>query len=118
MQLTKVLIMMIAKCLTKIKQATAFCAYIAYFILLQQKQTLIQIRWSLYLLYYTKACHELAGPIFASLRLSNTAFFEEMLQWWRAVGNTVSYLTGPRFEPLTSCSRDKRVAIRPRGCQT
>ena len=32
-----------------------------------------------------------------------------MSQRWRAVGNTVSDLTGPRFEPQTSCSRDKRV---------
>ena len=30
-------------------------------------------------------------------------------QLWRAVGNTVSDLTSPRFEPKTSCSRDKRV---------
>ena len=39
----------------------------------------------------------------------NTAPFEEMSQRWRAVGNTVSDLTGPRFEPLTSRSRDERV---------
>ena len=31
----------------------------------------------------------------------NTAPFEEMLQWWRAIGNTVSDLTGHRFEPET-----------------
>ena len=35
--------------------------------------------------------------------------FEEMLQRWRAVGNTVSNLTGPRYEPQTSRSRDERV---------
>ena len=29
------------------------------------------------------------------------------------VGNTVSVLTGPRFEPQTSRSRDKRVTARP-----
>ena len=34
-----------------------------------------------------------------------------MLQRWRAVGNTVSDLTGPRFEPLTSRSRDERVTV-------
>ena len=30
-----------------------------------------------------------------------------------AVGNTVSHLTGPRFEPRTSRSRDERVTARP-----
>ena len=46
---------------------------------------------------------------------NNTAPFEEMSQRWRAVGNTVSDLTGPRFEPLTSRSRDERVTARPNG---
>ena len=45
----------------------------------------------------------------------NTAPFEEMLQRWRDVGNTLSDLTGPRFEPQTSHSRDKRVTARPNG---
>ena len=40
------------------------------------------------------------GPISASLRPGNTAPFEEMSQRWRAVGNTVSDLTGPRLELL------------------
>ena len=30
---------------------------------------------------------------------------------WRAVGNTVSDLTGPRFEAQTSRSRDERVTL-------
>ena len=38
-----------------------------------------------------------------------------MLQRWRAVGNTVSDLTGPRFEPQTPRSRDERVTARPTG---
>ena len=46
------------------------------------------------------------------MRPGNTALFEEMLQRWRAVGNTVSDLTGPSFEPLTSRSRDERVTAR------
>ena len=46
---------------------------------------------------------------------SNTAPFEEMSQRWRAVGNTVSDLTGPRFERQTSRSRDERVTARPIG---
>ena len=32
-----------------------------------------------------------------------------MLQRWRALGNTFSYLTGPRFEPQTYRSRDERI---------
>ena len=38
-----------------------------------------------------------------------------MSQRWRAVGNTVSDLTGPRFEPQTSRSREERVTARPTG---
>ena len=45
-----------------------------------------------------KACNELAGPISASFGLSNTDPFKEMSQWWRAVGNTMSALTSPRFD--------------------
>ena len=40
---------------------------------------------------------------------------EEKSQQWRAVGNTVSDLTGPRFEPYTSRSRDKHVTAQPTG---
>ena len=50
-----------------------------------------------------------------SLHARNTAFFENMLQRWQAVGNTVSDLTGPRFEPQTSRSRDEDVTARPTG---
>ena len=68
-----------------------------------------KLNLSLYSLYYAEASNELAMPIFAPLRLDSTASFEEMSQRWRAVGNTVSDLTGPRFEPRTSHSRDERV---------
>ena len=61
-----------------------------------------------YLLYYAKACNEFMKLIYAPLRLGNTASFEDMLQQWRAVGNNVSALTGPRFEPHTSCSMQRR----------
>ena len=47
--------------------------------------------------------------------VDNTAPFEEMLQRWRAVGNTVFDLTGPRFEPQTSHSRCERATARPTG---
>ena len=49
----------------------------------------------------------LRGPSHASLRLGNTVPFEEMLQRWRAVSNTVSDLTSARFEPQISRSKDE-----------
>ena len=63
-----------------------------------------------------KRVTSLRGPIPASLRPGNTAPFEEMSQRWQLVGNTVSDLTGLRFEPQTSRSRDERVTARP-TCQ-
>ena len=36
-----------------------------------------------------------------------------MSQWWRAVGNTVFDLIGPRFKPQTSRCIDERVTTRP-----
>ena len=51
-------------------------------------------------LYYAKAFNESAWPNSASLYLRATSF--EMLQRWRAVGNTVSDLTPKLFEPQTS----------------
>ena len=48
---------------------------------------------SLYSLFYSEACNEYAEPISALLLPGNTAPFEEMLQRWRVVGNTVSDLT-------------------------
>ena len=45
----------------------------------------------------------------------NTVSLKEMSQRWRAFGNTVSDLTGPRFEPQTSCFRDERVSARSTG---
>ena len=71
----------------------------------------IKSNLSLYFLYYDEACNQFAEPISASLRPGNTASFEEMSEWWRAVGNTLSDLTGPRFEPQTSYSRDERVPL-------
>ena len=59
----------------------------------------IKSNLSLYSLNTPKRVTSLRGPISASLRPGNTAPFEEMSQRWRAVGNTVSDLTGPRFEP-------------------
>ena len=72
-----------------------------------------KLNLSLYPLYYTEVCNEFA--FFASVHQGNTAPFEEMSQRWRAVGNTVTDLTSPRFAPKTSCSRDERVTARPTG---
>ena len=75
-----------------------------------------QLNLTLYSLYYAETCNEFAGPISESLHPANIAPFEEMSQWWRAVGNTVSDLTGKRFEPQTSRSRDECVTARLTGC--
>ena len=39
--------------------------------------------------------------------------FREMLQLWQAVVNIASDLTGPRFEPQTSLSRDEHITAQP-----
>ena len=55
---------------------------------------------SLYLLYYTEACNEFYDIYLGVIASAcYTAPFEEILQPWRAVGNTVSNLMGPRLEP-------------------
>ena len=41
---------------------------------------------------------KVGGAHLASLHPYNAASFEEMLQQWWAVGNTVSDLTSPRFD--------------------
>ena len=58
------------------------------------------------------ACNELAGPTSESVCPWTAQLF---LKKWRAVCETVSDLTGPRFEPLTSRSRDNYVIARPTG---
>ena len=45
-------------------------------------------------------------------RATQLAPFEEMSQRWQAVGSTVSNLTCPGFEHLTSHSTDERVTAR------
>ena len=42
----------------------------------------------------------------------NTAHFKEISQRWRAVDNTVSNLTGPRFEPQTYSFNKEHVTDR------
>ena len=69
-----------------------------------------QIKSFIIIAVLLRACNEFAGPISASLRPGNTAPLEEMLQRWPAVGNIVSKLAGPRFEPQTSRSRDEDVS--------
>ena len=48
-------------------------------------------------MYYAESCNEFAG-FSSSLLHPGSASFVETSQRWRAVGNTVSDLTGPRFE--------------------
>ena len=68
--------------------------------------------FSVYSLYHVEAHKELAGPISASLHPGNTARLKEMLQRWRAVGNTAFHLADLRFEPKTARSRDEHVTAR------
>ena len=49
------------------------------------------------------------GPSLHHCARTTKAPFEEMSQRWRALNNTESNLTGPRFEPQTSHSTDERV---------
>ena len=60
-----------------------------------------------------KLATSLRSPSPRHCACGNTAPFEEMSQRWRAVGSTVSNLTGPRSESQTSRCRDERVAARP-----
>ena len=93
---------------------TAICACHCYLL----RHQFFKSNLSLYSLYYAEAGNEFAGPISASLRPgTQLRTFEEMLRRWRAVGNAVSDLTDPRFEPQTSRSRDECVAARPPGPQ-
>ena len=43
------------------------------------------------------------------------ANFKKMSERWRAAGNTVSNLTGPRFEPQPCRSKDDFVTAQPTG---
>ena len=56
-----------------------------------------QSNFSLHSLFYAEACSEITGPISKFLCPGHTSSFEEMSQRWQALGNTVSALTGPRF---------------------
>ena len=74
-------------------------------------QNFLQIKSNLllYLLYYAEARNEFVGLISVSLCLGETAPFEEMSRQWRAVGDIMSDLTGPRFEPQTFRYRHERT---------
>ena len=71
------------------------------FILVMHIKLQIKIKSSLYSLYCAETFNEFTGPI-TSLRVAgNIALYEKISQRWRAVGNSLSNLTGPRFEPQT-----------------
>ena len=64
----------------------------------QQNDKLCHVLFDKIIKSFIKRVTSFAGPISTSLRPGNTVPFEEMSQWWRAVGNTGSDLTGSRFE--------------------
>ena len=76
-------------------------------------RTVIKIKSFIILAVLHLSVQRVCRPISASLRLDNTAPFEEMPQRGQAIGNTVSDLTGPGFEPNTSRSRNEHVTARP-----
>ena len=55
------------------------------------------------------------GPSPRHCARATQLLFEEMWQRWRAFGSTVSDLTGSKFKPQTSRSRDERVTARTTG---
>ena len=55
--------------------------------------------FSLYPLYDAEACYEFAEPSPRHCAGKQHSLFEDMLQRWRVVGNSVPDLTSPRFEP-------------------
>ena len=73
-----------------------------------------KIKSLVYSLNYAETCNRF-GDIYASLRPGDTALFKAMSQRWQAVGNVVSDLIGPRFEPQIYRSRDEHVTARPTG---
>ena len=81
--------------------------------LLQKKK----IKSSLYSLYYAQMCNEFVWSFAPTLRLGNTAPFEEKSQRWQTVGNSVLDLIGPEFEPLTSRTRAEHVTALASGSQ-
>ena len=53
------------------------------------------------------------SPRYCAARATQLQSFEEMLQRWRAVGNTVSDMTDPKFESQTSRFRNQCVTAGP-----
>ena len=64
-----------------------------------------------------KRVTSLRSPFCIIALAGNAAPFEEMTQLRQAVRNSVSDLTGRRFEPHTSRSRDVRVIAQPQNKQ-
>ena len=82
------------------KKATSDVIQWAFFLRSKVEQlNIFQIKAFIILAEIRRSVERVGGPISGSLRQSNTAPFEEMLLWWRVVGNTLSDLTDTRFEP-------------------
>ena len=96
-----------------------FLLFIDFYLYYKYNVFVLSFRWqivqiksiksSLNLLYYVEGCSEFVGPISSPLRPGNTVPFKEMSQRWQPVYKTVPDLTGPRFKPQTSLSRDQNV---------
>ena len=93
---------------------TAFLMIHCWYNLVWSVQSVPQNQMLPYTPYITpKRVTSLRRVISASSRPGNAALLEKIPQWWLAVCNTVSCLTGPRFEPQTSRSRDEGFTARP-----
>ena len=58
----------------------------------------IKSNFRLYSLYDAETCNKLRGPSRVIAPAANTVPFQDMSQYWRAVGNTVFDLTGPTYK--------------------
>ena len=91
-------------------QQLCFCRKLLLFLMLKSNQIFNYSRG------ITRKCvTSLRGPNPRHCDCGNTAPFGIMLQWWQAVGTTMSDLTDLRFQPMTPRFRDERVTARPTG---
>ena len=72
--------------------------------------TCFKLNLSLYLLRYAEACNEFVGPS-PHYSARATQLFSKKCRSGDEVGNTVSDLTDPRFEPLTSALEMNELPI-------
>ena len=88
------------------------CAHHSFINALAKMLLKFKSNLSLYSLYYTETCNEFAGAILRVIAPGQHSSFEEMSLGWWAVRNSVSDLTGRRFESQTFRCRDERAIAR------